>query len=104
MEETIVGNVMITSDQGDRTSRKMDILLSICKVKGTSKRDNKAQFHQAKGNGRCYNCGKPGHVSKYCRRGRNRDEDQNQQSGRVFALDARDVMGSDPLTKGKRML
>ncbi|KAL4371732.1 hypothetical protein AHAS_Ahas06G0195200 [Arachis hypogaea] len=45
---------------------------------GNFKRSNKAQFHQAKGNDRCYNYGKPGHISKYCRHGRNRDEGQNQ--------------------------
>ncbi|XP_016164777.1 uncharacterized protein LOC107607323 [Arachis ipaensis] len=41
---------------------------------GNCRRDNKAQFHQAKGTGRCYACGKPGHISKYCCRMRNRDE------------------------------
>ncbi|XP_015959885.1 uncharacterized protein LOC107483780 [Arachis duranensis] len=38
---------------------------------GNFRRSIKAQFHQAKGKGQCYNCGKPGHISKFCRRGRN---------------------------------
>ncbi|XP_057739890.1 uncharacterized protein LOC130956994 [Arachis stenosperma] len=71
---------------------------------GNFRRGNNAQFHQVKENGQCYNCGKPGHISKFCRRGRNRDKDQNQQSGHVRTLDARDAMGLDPPMRDKRML
>ncbi|XP_016192453.1 uncharacterized protein LOC107633327 [Arachis ipaensis] len=45
---------------------------------GNYRRDNKAQFRQAKGNSRCYACGKPRYISKYCRHMRNRNEGQNQ--------------------------
>ncbi|XP_020992043.1 uncharacterized protein LOC110278175 [Arachis duranensis] len=44
----------------------------------------------------CYKCGAPGHLVRDYRRERNRDEAQNQQSGLLFTLDARDVMGLDP--------
>ncbi|XP_072078042.1 uncharacterized protein [Arachis hypogaea] len=46
--ETLVENTMITSDQGDRTSRKMDILLSICKVKETAEGTTKPSFVRRK--------------------------------------------------------
>ncbi|XP_020979396.1 uncharacterized protein LOC110271994 [Arachis ipaensis] len=65
------------------------------------RRNNKAQLHLEKGDVRCYTCGKPGHISKYCHHGRNRDEGQNQQSGRVFTLCARSTTGSDSLTRVK---
>ncbi|XP_016185553.1 uncharacterized protein LOC107627214 [Arachis ipaensis] len=72
---------------------------------GNFRKDNKkAQFHLAKRDGRCYTCGKPGHISKYCRCRRNQDEGQSQQSGCVCTLDTRDATGSDPPTRGKRML
>ncbi|KAL4315859.1 hypothetical protein AHAS_Ahas15G0227200 [Arachis hypogaea] len=48
---------------------------------GNFKRDNNAQFYHMKGSRLCFSCGKAGHISKYCRRGRNRDEGQQQQSG-----------------------
>ncbi|KAL4381675.1 hypothetical protein AHAS_Ahas04G0157200 [Arachis hypogaea] len=71
---------------------------------GKFRRGNKSQFHQEEGNGRCYNCGKPGHISKHYHRGSNQDKAQNQQSGRVCTVDARDTTGSDPPTSGKSVL
>ncbi|XP_057745026.1 uncharacterized protein LOC130962887 [Arachis stenosperma] len=53
----------------------------------------------AKGDGRCYTCGLPGHLAKDYRRGRNRGVGKSQQLGRVFALEAREAMGSDPPTR-----
>ncbi|KAL4293837.1 hypothetical protein AHAS_Ahas18G0168000 [Arachis hypogaea] len=70
---------------------------------GNFRRDNNAQFHYMKESRLCYACGLPGHLAKNCRRKKNQNMGQNQQSDRVVALDARDATGSDPLTRGKRM-
>ncbi|KAL4357068.1 hypothetical protein AHAS_Ahas09G0149700 [Arachis hypogaea] len=71
---------------------------------GNFRKDNNAQFYYMRGSRLCFSCGKPGHISKYCYRGRNRDEGQSQQSGRVFTLDAHDATGLDSPTRGKRMI
>ncbi|KAL4306758.1 hypothetical protein AHAS_Ahas16G0210300 [Arachis hypogaea] len=70
---------------------------------GNFRRDNNAQFHYMKGSRLCYACGLPGHLAKNCRRKKNQNMGQNQQSDCVVALDARDATGSDPPTRGKRM-
>ncbi|KAL4315970.1 hypothetical protein AHAS_Ahas15G0238300 [Arachis hypogaea] len=71
---------------------------------GDFRKNNNTQFHMAKGDGQCYTCGLPGHLAKDYRRGRNRGVGKSQQPGRVFALEAREATGSDPPTRGKRML
>ncbi|KAL4314195.1 Cold-regulated inner membrane protein [Arachis hypogaea] len=49
----------------------------------------------------CYTCGRPGHISMHCRRGRNRDVGRSQQPGRIFTMDAKEVTESDPLMRGE---
>ncbi|XP_057719576.1 uncharacterized protein LOC130934004 [Arachis stenosperma] len=71
---------------------------------GNFRRDNNTQFHYMKGRRMCYACGLPGLLAKNCRRKKNQNIGQNQQSGRVLTLDACDAKGSDPPTRDKHML
>ncbi|XP_016168260.1 uncharacterized protein LOC107610772 [Arachis ipaensis] len=66
------------------------------------RRDNNAQFYRMREAHLCFTCGKPGHISKYCRRRRDREKGQSQQSGHVITSDAREAMGSDPSMRVSR--
>ncbi|XP_016173469.1 uncharacterized protein LOC107615972 [Arachis ipaensis] len=70
---------------------------------GNFRRNNNAQFHHMRGSRLCYTCGLSRHLAKNCRRKKNQNMGQNQQSDRVVALDARDATGSNPPARGKRM-
>ncbi|KAL4276170.1 hypothetical protein AHAS_Ahas20G0180400 [Arachis hypogaea] len=65
---------------------------------------NYDQLCQMRGRGICFNCALPGHISKDCCRGKNYNASRNQQPSQVFSLDTRDVTGSDPPMRGKRIL
>ncbi|XP_057761721.1 uncharacterized protein LOC130981960 [Arachis stenosperma] len=63
------------------------------------RRDNNAQFYRMREAHLCFTCGKPGHISKYCHRRRDREKGQSQQSGHIITSDAREATGSDPSTR-----
>ncbi|XP_016199884.1 uncharacterized protein LOC107640895 [Arachis ipaensis] len=56
------------------------------------------------GIGGCFICGFPGHLARDCTRERNPNARRNQQQGRVFAVNANDVVKSDPLIRGKCLI
>ncbi|XP_015939985.1 uncharacterized protein LOC107465520 [Arachis duranensis] len=70
---------------------------------GNFRRDNKVQFHHMKGSRLCYACGLPGHLAKNCHRKGNQNMGQNQQPGRVFTKDAKEVTKLGLLMRGKRI-
>ncbi|XP_057745124.1 uncharacterized protein LOC130962992 [Arachis stenosperma] len=69
---------------------------------GGFRKTNQNQFQYTKGRGNqsgCFHCGLPGHITKYCTRGRNQNAGQSQHQGRVFTVNAKDASKADLLMR-----